>query len=107
MTAEPAEGRPIAAWMQMLEFIDAALARRLAEVEEPPGPADGAGSSAQGSLQALDERVRRMQARLDQAGRDAAEADEPLRTESEAYQRWTESMTAARRRLADWAANVK
>ena len=68
MTAEPAEGRPIAAWMQMLEFIDAALARRLAEVEERPGPADGAGSSAQGSLQALDERVRRMQARLDQAG---------------------------------------
>ncbi len=107
MTAEPTEGRPIAAWMQTLEFIEEALARRLAEVGESPNLSADAGPSAKASLQALDEQVRRVQARLDQAERDAAEADEPLRAESEAYQRWTETMTAARRRLADWAANVK
>ena len=45
-----------------------------------------------------------MHARLDRAERDAAEADAALLTESEAYQHWTESMTAVRRRLADWAA---
>ena len=106
MTAEPAEGRPVAAWMQVLDFIDEVLARRLAEVDEPPAPVAGAGPSRE-SLLALDKWMQRLQARLDQAERDAAEADEPLRTESEAYQRWTETMTAARRRLGDWAANVK
>ncbi len=95
MTAAPTEGRPIAAWMQTLEFIEVALARRLAEVGESPDPSADAGPSAKASLQTLDEKVRRMQARLDQAERDAAEADEPLRTESEAYRRWTETMTAA------------
>ena len=107
MTAEPTEGRTVAAWMQVLEFIEEALGRRLAEVEEPPAAVADAGRWVQTSLQALDERMQRMQTRLGQAERDAAEADEPLRTESEAYQRWTEGMTAARRRLADWAANVR
>jgi chromosome segregation ATPase len=107
MAAESTEGRPVASWMQMLDQIEASLTNRLAQVQEPPAPAAEAGPSAKESLQALDERLARMHARLEQAERDAAEADEALRTESEAHQRWTETMTAARRWLADWAAGVK
>ncbi|HVS36012.1 MAG TPA: hypothetical protein VMS17_10570 [Gemmataceae bacterium] len=107
MTAELMQERPIAAWMQVLEIIEEALARRLAEVEDPPPAVGDVGSPAQTLLQALDERLTVMQGRLDQAERDAAEADDPLRTETEAYQRWTETMTAARRRFADWAASLR
>ncbi len=107
MTAELARGGRVAAWLRVLETLDEALARRLAEVEEPPAPIAEPMPAAKASLQALDERLGRLQGRLEQAERDAAEADEPLRTEAEAYRRWTEGMTAARRRLADWAAAVK
>jgi chromosome segregation ATPase len=107
MTADAGEGRRLAAWLQALDFMDEVLARRLAETQEPPTPADDAGPAVQASLQTLDERLQQMQTRLEQAERDAAEADAVLRTEAEVYQDWTESTTAARRRLADWAANVK
>ena len=107
MTAGLAQAGPVAAWVRVLETIDEALARRLAEVEEPPAPMADPTPAAKGSLQALEERLRQMQARLERAERDAAEADGPLRGEAEAYRRWTEGMTAARRRLADWAAAVK
>ena len=107
MTAQTAQGRPIAAWMQVLDTMEEALARRLAEVAEPPAPFGDAGPSAKMTLQTVDERMQRIQTRLDQAERDAAEADEPLRIEAEAHRRWTARMTGARRRLADWAAAVR
>ena len=37
MTAASTEERPIAVWMQMLEQIEEAVERRLAQVEEPRG----------------------------------------------------------------------
>jgi hypothetical protein len=107
MTAESTEGRPVAAWMQVLESIEEALARRLADLPAPPAPPADSGSTAKTALQVLDGRLTQMQARLDQAERDADETETVLRTEAEAYQHWTTSMTAARRRLADWAAGVK
>jgi hypothetical protein len=55
-------------------------------------------------LQALDDRLAQMGARLDRADQDARGADELLRIEVEAHQHWTEATTAARQRLADWAA---
>jgi hypothetical protein len=106
MTATPTEERPIAAWMQVLDQIEGSVGRRLAQVEEPAGPDDGAEPTAKTPLQILDERMTQIPKRLDRAERDAAEVDAALHTESEAYQRWTESMTTARRRLADWAARV-
>ena len=106
MTASSREERPIAAWMQVLDQIEGSVDRRLAQVEEPAGPDADAGPTAKTPLQILDERAAQMRTRLDRAERDAAEVDAALNTESEAYQRWTESMTAARRRLADWAARV-
>ena len=75
----------------------------MAEPARADADAD-AGPAAKTPLQVLDERLAQMRARLDRAERDAAEADGALLTESEAYQHWTENMTAARRRLADWAA---
>jgi hypothetical protein len=107
MTAELAEGRPITEWMHVLESIEEAVARRLAETPEPPAPGAEPDAPAKASLQALDEGLARMEGRLAQAERDAADADDVLRGEAEAYQRWTEGMTAARRRLADWAAGAK
>ena len=57
-------------------------------------------------MQILDDRLAQMQGRLGEAEEDAREADQVLRTEGEAYQRWTEAMATARRGLADWAAAV-
>lgn len=105
MTAEPTETRPAAAWMLVLNQIEETLARQMASVEEPAPPGD-AKPPAKTPLHALDARLAQMQARLDQAERHAEGTDAALRTDAEAYQRWTESMTAARRRLADWAARV-
>jgi chromosome segregation ATPase len=105
MKASSTEARPIATWMQVLDQIEAAVGRRLAQVEEPPPDLEAA-PTTKTPLQTLDERLAQMRARLDQAERDAAEVDAALNTEAEAYQRWTESMTAARRRLADWTAGV-
>jgi hypothetical protein len=107
MTAESTEGRPVAVWMQTLEAIEEALVQRLAATPEPPAPAGEPGPDDNAALLALDERLALLQARLEQAALDAAEADDVLRAEAEAHQRWTESMTAARRGLADWAAGVK
>jgi hypothetical protein len=106
MKASSREERPIAAWMQVLDQIEGSVGRRLAQVEEPAGLEADAGPTAKTPLQILDERLAQMRTRLDRAERDAAEVDAALHTESEAYQRWTDNMTAARRRLADWAARV-
>jgi hypothetical protein len=106
MTAEPTEPRPIAAWMRVLDKIEATLARQMAPVDEPHPAASDAKTPAKAPLQALDDRLAQMAARLEQADRDAAVTDAALRTEGEAYQRWTGTMTATRRKLADWAARV-
>jgi hypothetical protein len=106
MTASPMEARPIAAWMQVLDQIEGSVGRRLAQVEEPAGPDADAEPTAKTPLQILDERMTQIPKRLDRAERDAAAVDVVLLTEFKAYQQWTESMTTARRRLADWAARV-
>jgi len=106
MTALSTEVRPIAAWMRVLDQIESSVELRLAQVEEPPGPDADSGPTAKTPLQILDERLAQIRTRLDRAERDAAEVDAALHTESGAYQHWTASMTAARRRLADWAARV-
>jgi len=106
MTAQATQGRSVAEWMRALAEIEASLARRLAETPEPP-PAAPPEAPAVASLQALDGRLAELQAGRDQAERHAAEADKALRTEAESYQQWTDRTTAARRRLADWAAGLK
>ena len=103
MTALPTEARPIAAWMQVLDQIEDSVSRRLGQVEELATPEANVGPTTKTPLQILDDRLTQMQTRLDRAERDAAGVDAALRTESEAYQHWTESMSAARRRMADWA----
>ena len=105
MTATRTEERPIAAWMQALDEIARAVHRRLAHVESVEASPEP-GSPTSTPLQILDDRLAQMQARLGRAERDADEADQVLRTEGEAYQRWTEAMAAARRGLADWAGGV-
>jgi Xaa-Pro aminopeptidase len=106
MTAEPTEPRPIAAWTRVLDKIEATLARQMASVEEPDTLVSDAKPPAKAPLQVLDDRLAQMQNRLEQADRDAAVTDAALRTDGEAYQHWTETMTATRRKLADWVARV-
>lgn len=106
MKASSREERPIAVWMQVLEQMEGSVGQRLAQVEEPALPEGDVGPTAKTPLQILDERLAQMRAQLDRAERDAAEVDAALHTESEAYQRWTDNITAAHRRLADWAARV-
>ena len=105
MTASSTKDRPVAAWMEVLDQIEGAVGPRLAHTEEPaPSPEPTAVSRT--PLHVLDERLARIQARLDRAEGDARETDEVLRVEAEAFQRWTETAATARRRLADLAATV-
>ncbi len=104
MTASSTEAQPITAWLQVLDQIESAVGRWLAQVEAPAKVEEDAGPTANAPLQILDERLTQIRARLDRAERDAREVDAALQTEAEVYQHWAESMTAARRRLADWAA---
>ncbi len=106
MTAPLNAVQQITGWMGVLDQIEGSVERRLAQVEEPPTPDADAAPTTKTPLQILDERLAQMRTRLDRAERDAAEVDAALNTETEAYQRWAESMTAARRRLADWAARA-
>lgn len=106
MTTQSTEARPIAAWMKVLEQIETTLARQMALVEEV-APPSAAKQPARTPLHVLDERLGQMQARLNQAERDAAVTDAALRTEGEAYQRWADGMTMTRRKLSDWASRVR
>jgi hypothetical protein len=107
MTAEATQGRSVAEWMRVLDEIEQSLAGRLAETPEPPPVHAPRETPSAAPLQALDGRLAQLQGRLDQAERDAAEAEVVLRSEAEAHQQWTDRMMAARRRLADWAAGRK
>jgi len=99
------ETRPAATWLGVLDEIAGAVSRRLAQVEEPP-PAPAPAPPEMTPLHALNDRLARMQARLDQAEQDAAAVDDVLGTEVVAFRQWVEAMSSARRRLADWAARV-
>ena len=95
---------PVTEWLRVLDDIEGVVVRRLAATEEPPPAADA--PPAQTPLQARDERMSRMGARLDRAEHDAREADGVLHGEAEAHRRWAEEASAARRRLADRARGV-
>lgn len=100
MTASPTKDGPVAGWMDVLDRIEEAVSQRLARTEEPaPSPEPPPSGRP---LHTLDERLTRMQARLEIAEKDAREADDVLRAEAEAFQGWTEATATARRRLADW-----
>ncbi len=106
-TASPTKDRPVAAWMGVLDQLERAVGLRLARTEDPAAPGPEPAGPAVTPLQATDERLTQMQARLDRAEQDAREADEVLRAEAEAFQHWTETAAAVRRRLADCAAGAE
>jgi predicted lysophospholipase L1 biosynthesis ABC-type transport system permease subunit len=59
-------------------------------------------ATAMAPLQALDERLARLQACLERAEQNAQAADAVLEAEAQAMQRWLEAMRQAGSRLAEW-----
>jgi hypothetical protein len=92
------EERPMAAWMQVLGQIDEALAKTLDQWPEPETQEAG-GSTARHTLRYPDERFARLQACLDQAGREAAEVEALLTAQLQAVENWFRSTAEIRQRL--------
>jgi hypothetical protein len=95
------EPRSAAAWMAVLEEMQTTLGRSLDRAVEPdlappPDPATVAMP-----LQALDDRLARLQGCLERAEQTAQEADAVLDAEAQAMQRWLEAMRQAGCRLAE------
>jgi hypothetical protein len=89
-------------WTRVLDRITDTLDESLRLAAEPGGEPAAEGA-AERPLQLLDERLARLRARLDQAERNAADADAVLQTEADALQRWLDAFAAARQHLADRA----
>jgi hypothetical protein len=105
VTPEP---RPAAAWAQVLGRIEDTLGQSLALAETSAAPPPGSESApaARSPLQVLDDRLAGLQAALDQAEANAAEADALLVEASGTLEQWVGGAQAAGRRLADWAAGA-
>lgn len=89
--------RPMAAWMQVLGQIEEVLAKTLDQWPEPETP-EPSGTAAE--LRPPDGRFARLQACLDQAGRDAAEVEALLAAELRAVEGWLEAAAGVRQKLA-------
>jgi len=92
-----------AAWVAGLNQMQQTLGQSL-ELAVEPGqvPPPEMARAAAVPLQALDERLARLQACLKRAEQNAQEADAVLEAEAQALQRWLETMRQAGRRLAEW-----
>jgi hypothetical protein len=114
MSVHPAPTARTSAALQ-LDEIDTVLSQTVAaagERERPlaaPAPAEAGWDREQ----ALRDLFEHLQARLqsfhkctERAERQAAEADAALAQSEDALCRWLDELTAARQRLADWAARV-
>jgi hypothetical protein len=89
--------------MEVLDRIEQALAESLARaatVEVPPEAPGGASHAAKLALDLLAERQGRLQAILDRAGQDAAQAEAALAGEAEDLERWLREGRAAREGVA-------
>jgi hypothetical protein len=108
MSTDTAEARDVEAWMRVLDRIQATLERSLALTPELGPVAAGASvaDAARQPLQRLDERLARLQARLDEAEQSAAQADVLLGKEAEALEHWLAGHAANRPQLADWLTHV-
>jgi hypothetical protein len=105
MTADPGEARPAAAWE--LGRIEAALAGWLTRAGEPAAtPPPAAGGAAGDALRRPDERLARLQARLDETQRQADAADAELAAADDALRRWLDGLAAVRRRLEEGTARA-
>src|SRR5262249_2315072 len=98
------EPRPVLAWMEMLGRIRGGLGESLGPVPEDEAAAGSEAAPEEAPLRRRDERLARLQARLDQAERDAAAADALLAAEADALKRWSDSMAVAHQRLVEQAA---
>ena len=102
------EARDVEAWMRVLDRIQATLERSLALTPELGPVAAGASvtDAARQPLQRLDDRLARLQARLDEAEQSAAQADVLLGKEAEALEHWLAGQAVNRPQLADWLTHV-
>jgi len=105
MSTQPNE-RSAAEWATMLDEIQASIAATLDRTPEPmpgvpPGDPDVWGSN---ELEALDHRLKDMQASLERAERCAAETDAALQSEAEAIFRWRQALKQVHEKLANVAA---
>jgi L-lactate utilization protein LutC len=96
----------VATWADILERVEQALQRTMAEVagrgQEPePPPAGGVEQEAtwRQRLEQCDARLRQLQACVQQAESHAAEADSALATSAETLQGWLATAAAARQKL--------
>src|SRR5690349_18354390 len=106
MTSEAVnEGRPMA-WLAVLEQMRATLGRSLELAVEPEPVPPPEGGAAAAALQALDERLARLQGCLERAEQNARAADAVLEAEAQAMRRWLEAMRLSGSRLAEGSRRV-
>jgi hypothetical protein len=101
MFPENPEERPLIDWARVLERIETALARWLAQAVEPePSPPPPAVPPLR-----LEEQLRRLQTFLDQAETSAASVSTLLAAEAGAMEQWLGNLAAARQKLAEHSAS--
>jgi hypothetical protein len=93
--------RPRAAWVRVLEQIEATLAQSLAVAADPPPAGPAVRKPDEAPLRVLDERLARWQACLEQARGNATEAGDLLTGGCEDLQNWLGELAGVRQRLAD------
>jgi hypothetical protein len=102
------EFRSNAHWGDILDQIDAAIAAAVEQAPEPthltPPPEPMRPGAAH--IEALDERLNRLQASVERAERCAAATDALLQAEAEAIRRWNEAVQAAREELVKRTSDI-
>ncbi len=92
--------RSLGEWMDVLEQIERTLQQSFALPPEPPAPAPLAPEALLAPLQALDARVARWQACIDQAEHNALQADAVLAEELRAFEEWGQALPTVKEKLA-------
>ena len=96
------KARSQAEWAAILDRIQGDLTRTLGQTPEPAAASEAV--AVRVPLEALDLRVKEIQACLDRAKVCAAETDAQLDSDAETMRLWTNTVKEVREKLAKWGA---
>jgi hypothetical protein len=102
MTAPAPFSDPLPVWLDVLDRIEQSVRHSLVLAGEPAEPDVQGASAGAAALQALDDRLTRWQACLDQAAADTEEAAALAATEGSALAAVIQEMRESREKLAKW-----
>jgi hypothetical protein len=102
MTDPAPFSHPLPVWLDVLDHIEQCVRQSLVLAVEPMEPALQGATGGAAALQALDDRLTRWQACLDQAAADTEEAAALAATEESALAAVIQGMRESREKLAKW-----